>query len=46
MLDNYHGKATLLRMGTFKDYVKDFGNKYTGNIIWFVLGVLVGIFMF
>tara|TARA_R100001082_G_C4315750_1_gene138872 strand:- start:282 stop:437 length:156 start_codon:yes stop_codon:yes gene_type:complete len=46
VLDRDYGKDRLLRMGTFKDYIKDFGSKYTSNIVWFVLGLLIGIFMF
>jgi hypothetical protein len=33
-------------MSSFKDYAKDFGSKHTATIIWFALGVCVGVLGF
>jgi hypothetical protein len=33
-------------MSTFKDYAKDFGIKNAGSIVWFAVGVAVGICLF
>jgi len=33
-------------MSSFKDYAKDFGAKHTASIIWFGVGVLLGLFAF